>query len=140
MPYRFEETVDLSEQLKGFEDIVEVKECSVVGGLTEFGIDTYQLKFKLKIEIIVEDAISLKLVPYTIESEAEELYSTDDSYTDATIIEGQTLDTTEAYVTSILVEKPSTYTLCEFESDEEPVEDEDEEKVNPAFASLKDFL
>lgn len=140
MPYHFEETIDLSETLNGLEDIVETKECEVKGSLTELGIDTYLLRFNSKIELIVQDSVSLELVPYVVESEAEEVYTTDDSYSDATIITNQTLDITEAVVTSILVTKPVVYTTHEFENDEECIEEEEEEQINPAFASLKDLL
>lgn len=136
-PYHFEETLDLSCLLNGIEDIKESKECYVKGCLTELDTDTYNLKFSLKIELILVDAVSLELVPYQIESEAEEIYTTNTSYTDATIISKQTLDTTEAYITSILLNKPSCFSNHEFEND---IEETEEDKINPAFASLKDLL
>ena len=100
------------------------------------GDDTYKINFKIKIVLTLEDAISLKQLDYPIEIDAEEIFSTDESDEDAFLIDGITLDTKEAIVANILINKPMSTTVEEFESDE----DLEEEKINPAFASLKDLL
>ena len=137
-PYSFEEELDLSNELNGFEDIKSSSLVSVSYLIKERGIDTYLVKFKIHVDLVLEDSVSLKDVPYTIDTEEEELFTTDDSIDDAFIIEGMTLNTKEAILTNILCEKPMSYTEEEFESD---IDEEDEEdKINPAFASLKDLL
>lgn len=139
MPYSFDESLDLSNELDGFEDIISSKPCEVHTVIKERGIDTYLCTFNIRIEVVMEDSVSLKEVPYTIETTAEEVFSTDDSIDDVFLIDGQTLDTKEAILTNILVNKPMSLTNEEFESDIEEEEPE-ERKINPAFASLKDLL
>ena len=137
-PYSFEEQIDLSNELNGFEDIKSSSLVSVSYLIKERGIDTYLVKFKIHVDLVLEDSVSLKAVSYPIDTEVEELFTTDDSIDDAFIIEGMTLNTKEAILTNILCEKPMSYTEEEFESD---IDEEDEEdKINPAFASLKDLL
>ncbi|MBE6137373.1 MAG: hypothetical protein E7176_03155 [Erysipelotrichaceae bacterium] len=138
MPYSFDESLDLSEELNGFEDIISSKPCEVHTVIKERGVDTYLCIFNIRIEVIMEDAVSLDEVPYTIETIAEEIFSTDDSIEDVFLIEGQTIDTKEAILTNILVNKPMSLTNEEYESDIE--EEPEERKINPAFASLKDLL
>ena len=137
-PYSFEEQIDLSNELNGFEDIKSSSLVSVSYLIKERGIDTYLVKFKIHVDLVLEDSVSLKAASYPIDTEVEELFTTDDSIDDAFIIEGMTLNTKEAILTNILCEKPMSYTEEEFESD---IDEEDEEdKINPAFASLKDLL
>ena len=105
-------------------------------------VDTFLLKLSISIELTLVDSISLKEVSYTVETDAEEIYTTDDSIDDAFFIDGQTLDTKEAILTNILIAKPMSYTLEDDFYDEiegEEIEEE-EEYINPAFASLKDLL
>ena len=136
MPYSYNETIDLSSDLNGLEDIIKSSPCDVSSTIMNRGDDTYKINFKIKIVLTLEDAISLKQLDYPIEIDAEEIFSTDESDEDAFLIDGITLDTKEAIVANILINKPMSTTVEEFESDE----DLEEEKMNPAFASLKDLL
>ena len=141
MPYKFNEVLDLSEDLDGFEDIIKANPCYVEGEIKERGVDTYLFSFNFKIELIMEDSVSLKEISYIIEANAEEIYTTDELIEDGFMIEGQTVDTKEAVLTNVLIAKPMSYTLEEdYEFEEEDFEEEEEEYINPAFASLKDLL
>ncbi len=137
MPYSIEEELDLSEELDGFEDILSSEPCQVKMVIKERGIDTYSIEFDIHIRLWLEDAVSLKSIPYTIETTAEEIFTVDSSIEDAFVITGQTLDTKEAIITNILIQKPMAITEENFESDDS---EEPTEKINPAFASLKDLL
>ena len=137
MPYSFDESMDLSDELTGFEDIISSRPCEVHTVIKERGLDTYLCSFVIRIELIMEDSVSLKEIPYRIETSAEEIFTTDSSIEDAFLIDGQTLDTKESVLTNILIHKPMSVTEEEFLSD---IEEEPEEKINPAFASLKDLL
>ena len=141
MPYHFEEELDLSDELNDFEDIISVSNCKVKGEIRERGTDTYLIHFDINVDLIMQCAVTLEEVPYHIETTADELFSNDETLEEAFSIEGQTIDTSEAVLTNILIAKPMTIVAegVEFESDEEP-EEESEEKINPAFASLKDLL
>ena len=142
MPYKVFEKLDLSADLDNFEDIIRTSNVEVNYEIRERGLDTYLVTFNFKVELIMQCSISLKEVPFTIEGNAEELFSTNDNLEDVFLIEGQTLDTYEAVLTNVLINKPMTVVAegVDFESDEEPEEDTQEEKINPAFAKLKDLL
>lgn len=142
MPYRFEEELDLSEDLDGFEDIISVQPCKVTAEIKERGVDTYLFQFHISMDLEMECAITLQGVPYHIETSADEIFTVDDSIEDAFLIEGQTIDTKEAILTNVLIAKPMTIVAegVDFESDEEPEIEQKAESVNPAFASLKDLL
>ena len=138
LPYRYEEELDLSEELAGFEDILSSSLCHVKGEIHERGFDTYEIEFQIELDLTMACSVTLESVPYHIESTAKELFSTDPSL-EAFPIDGQTLDTKEAVLTNVLIAKPMKVVAPGVEFKDEWEEDE-EETVNPAFASLKDLL
>ena len=142
MPYRCSEELDLKEDLVDFEDIINTSNVHVEYEIRERGIDTYLVEFKYEITLTMQCSITLNEVDYVISEEASEIFTTDSEMEDVFLIEGQTLDTKEAVLTNVLINKPMTVSTegVEFISDEEPTEDIEEEKINPAFAGLKDLL
>ena len=138
-PITCEEEIDLKEDLLGFEDVVDASICKVKTTIHERGDETYLCNFNIHIDLTLKDSVTLKEVPYKIETTAEEIFSTDDSIDDVILIDGITLDTKEAILTAVLIAKPMSYSEETFEDE---IEDEEvqEEKINPAFASLKDLL
>ena len=103
------------------------------------GIDTWLCEFNVKIKLILQDSVSLEEIPYNIDVKSEEIFTKDESIEDATLIEGLTLDTREAIISIILENKPFAQTSHEFNDDIEE-DEEEEDNINPAFASLKDLL
>jgi Predicted metal-binding, possibly nucleic acid-binding protein len=140
MPYSCCEELDLTEELNGFEDIVTVEKIVVNYEIRERGLDTYLVNFSFKADLIMQCAITLQDVPYTILADAEEIFTTDDSIEEAFWIEGQSLDTKEAVLTNVLIHKPMRVIAqgVQFESDEDP--EQEDSSVHPAFAKLKDLL
>lgn len=139
-PYMVEEEIDLSEDLNDFEDIVSSKPCKVKTVIKERGIDTYLVVLDIHQELEIIDSITLEKIPYVIETKAEEIYTTSTDIEDAFVIDGITLDTKEAIVTNILINKPMSVSYSDFEDDDESFDDEEDSNINPAFASLKDLL
>ena len=142
MPYRYSEELDLKEDLVDFEDIIDTSLVHVDYEIRERGIDTYLVEFKYEVTLTMQCSITLNEVDYVISEEGSEIFSTTDEMDDVFLIEGQTLDTKEAILTNVLINKPMTVSTegVEFISDEEPEEDIEEEKINPAFAGLKNLL
>jgi len=141
MPYKFEENLDLKDDLISFEDILDSGLTHVAGVINEVAHDEFEVELNIKVDLILEGAITLARVPFTVKAKAKELFivtKTDDS--SYFMIEGQTLDTKEAVLTNIICNKPMRVVAkgAKFESDIE--EADDEEYLNPAFASLKDLL
>ena len=142
MPYRYSEELDLKDDLVDFEDIIDTSLVHVDYEIRERGIDTYLVEFKYEVTLTMQCSITLEEVDYVISEEGSEIFSTTDEMEDVFLIEGQTLDTKEAILTNVLINKPMTVSTegAEFISDEEPEEDIEEEKINPAFAGLKNLL
>ena len=139
MPHTFYEELDLSDDLNGFEDIISSSLCKINTTIKERGVDTYLCVFKISVNLVLEDSITLEPVDFPINVESSDLFSNDEEYEDAYPIDGYTLDTKDAVVTTILSNKPMAYTNSTYEPEEENNEEE-EEYINPAFASLKDLL
>ena len=138
-PYEYDETLDLSKELNGLEDILSSGLCNIHTAINLAGEEDYVLNFQIEIDLNVQDAISLKEIPLHLDISSKEIYSQDKERDDCTIIEGLTLDTREAIIAAILENKPMVSSNEEFEDEVTDGEDE-EEKINPAFASLKDLL
>ena len=142
IPYRYSEELDLKEELVDFEDIIDTSLVHVDYEIRERGIDTYLVEFKYEVTLTMQCSITLNEVEYVISEEGSEIFSTTDEVEDVFLIEGQTLDTKEAILTNVLINKPMTVSTegAEFISDEEPEEDIEEEQINPAFAGLKNLI
>ncbi len=143
-PHICEEDIDLSEELNGYEDIVRTNPAHVVYKITMLDDSKYMVHMDIKIDIVLESAISLEHIDQIISCSSDEIYMQEPPFeSDINPIDLQTLDTREAVVTNILCEKPMRTIIEgeEFESGEDVLnKEEDTEKVNPAFASLKDLL
>ena len=139
-PYTVDEDLDLTKELNGFEDIISISLVHVHSVVRERGIDTYEISFHITCELTLEDSVSLEPIVYPVDTEADEIFTTDSELEDVFLIDGITLNTKEAVITNILCEKPMSYTLCEFESDPEPDMEEEKSDINPAFAALKDLI
>ena len=138
MPYEYDEQIDLKSDLVGIEDIVDSSICSVHSVIRDRGDGSFKINFKINLTLTLEDAVSLSHIEFPIDIDAEEIFSDDESIEDAFLIEGITLDTKEAILANILINKPMTTSNEDF--NQEIDEEEPEEKINPAFASLKDLL
>jgi uncharacterized metal-binding protein YceD (DUF177 family) len=141
MPFLHEEDLDLSASLNGVEDIISSSICHVKEIVKRLDDNTYEVNQELDIDLILTCAITLEEVPYKIHTKNILIYSKEVSLLDegeSYPIEHDTLDTTDAIITNILCEKPMVVTKdgASFDSEENPEED----KINPAFASLKDLL
>lgn len=141
MPLRETSEIDFSQDLNGFEDVLSSSKALVDETLTQISEDTYNLKASIKITLTLQSAISLKEVPYAIDTVLDVDYTLDKSTedSDAIVIENNTIDTTDAILTEILCQKPMTVTLDGEEFIDEAPED-DTEKINPAFQGLADLL
>ena len=138
-PYEFEEELDLSLELDGFEDIISSSKAKVKSIINQYSQEEYLFDFDIDVDLVVEDSISLKPINLNIKTKGRELFSNNPLREDAFEIIGNTLDTKEAIIMLILSEKPMSSTNEEFTDDTDDFEEEDTD-INPAFASLKDLL
>ncbi len=141
LPLTVDETFDFKEELNGFEDILDSGIANVKETLEQHG-DIYLVKAHINISLTLESCISLKKVPYVVDTDAQFEYissAEQSENSDAIVIENGTIDTREAILTEILCNKPMTVYLDgeEFEDD---IEEDDDDKINPAFSSLADLL
>ena len=142
LPLTLEETFDFSEDLNGFEDILDSSEAVVTETLSQHG-DVFVVKAHIKISLTLESCISLKRVPYVVDTDAVFEYTSNQEVSedsDAIVIEKGTFDTRDAILTEILCNKPMTISLDGEEFEDDVVEVEEEDKINPAFSGLADLL
>ena len=97
MPYSYEETLDLSSDLEGLEDIVKSSPCVIKSTIYDRGDDTYKVSFNIKITLTLEDSITLKHFDFPIDVDAEEIFSTDENNEAAFLIYGITLSYTNIF-------------------------------------------
>ena len=140
LPYEFIDDVDLKDDLIGLEGILDIKSLNVKGKIKSEFNGIYKIGFNLQCILVLECAISLKPVEYEIETSFDEEFSLNEN-DDCFLINGQTLDTKEAIITNLLINKP-VRVIADGESfDDEDDHFEDEETVsNNPFESLKDLL
>lgn len=140
LPYEFIDNVDLKDDLIGLEGILDIKSLNVKGKIKSEFNGIYKIGFDLQCVLVLECAISLKPVEYEIETSFDEEFSLNEN-DDCFLINGQTLDTKEAIITNLLINKP-VRVISDGESfDDEDDHFEDEETVsNNPFESLKDLL
>ena len=139
LPLTEESEIDFSNDLIGLEDILSCSKAKVVETISKQ--DTfYKVDASIKINLVIESAISLKEVPYEIVTNVTFLYTFDKddvSEFDAILIENGVVDTYDAILTEILCNKPMTVCLP---GEEYKNDDDDKDNINPAFASLADLL
>jgi uncharacterized metal-binding protein YceD (DUF177 family) len=140
LPLYEESEFDFSNDLNGFEDILSSSKAAVKETLSKLDDNLYHLNAHIKIDLVLESSITLKKVPYAIDTILDVDYTTQDvTDEDAILVENGTIDTTDAILTEILCQKPMTVRNQgeEFESDSV---EEAKDDVNPAFAGLADLL
>lgn len=141
-PYKEECEYDFNEELNGFEDIKSSSICKTKETIYNIGPDSFRVDLDIEIELMLECAVTLEVLPYKINLSASEYYTFDKETSDNgdfIFVEGQTLDTFEEVLSEILIEKPMKFVKDGIEFEDEII-DEPKEKINPAFASLKDLL
>lgn len=141
LPYSYEEDLDLSEDLVGFEDILAVSSVHVEGTIKELMVDSYQIDMTISCKLTMQCARSLEKVLVDILTSKTEIYSNSIEGEDIIKIDNDTLDTKEAVITNILIEKPMSVVSPNAAFNESDVDnDKEEEYINPAFRGLKDIL
>ena len=142
-PHSENNVYDLSRELDGLEDIVKTGECKTKEVINFIGADSYEVMLDIEIDLVLECSITLKHLPYKLQTKAVEFYTFDKETSDNgdfIFLDGQTLDTKDEIISEILIEKPmvSHDDGAVFEEDLE--EETEDDGVNPAFAGLKDLL
>jgi len=142
MPFSEKSEMDFSKDLNGFEDIIDSSVASVNETLSQITETTFHLNAHIKINLVLESCITLERVPYAIDTILDVDYTTDKNVTDsdAIFIENNTIDTYDAILTEILCQKPMTISNDGEEFEDDVVEDNTEEAINPAFQGLADLL
>ena len=108
-PHQFEETLDLSAEIEGIEDIYEIGPVNITGRINRIGDETYQFTYKLSVKLVLQCALTLDPVDYLFEEDYDEIYSTTerDEYI---LIEKNTIDTKVMAWSNIIIDKPINVT------------------------------
>lgn len=136
-PVLFDESLDLSNELVGFNNIKSVSEAHITGKGYEYEDGRFLFHINIKLDLVLTCAVSLLDVPYQLDLETDEIYAfNNDEDEDIYLIDGQTIDLLPAVMTLILVNIPMRVVKEGYEYESEPVEEE----INPAFLALKDYF
>lgn len=108
-PYFFEETLDLSAEIEGIEDIYEIGPVNITGSINRLDDETYQFTYKLSVKLVLQCALTLDPVEYLFEEDYDEIYSTQES-DDYILIEKNTIDTYQMAWSNIIIDKPINVT------------------------------
>lgn len=136
----FEETIDFNDKIDLFDDILGISKVEIDGEYEIYDNEEFVFYMNIKCELLLACAITLKEVPFKIDIEVEEVFST---YQDNNnhFIEGITVDLLPIVWSNIILEKPMRI-LSEnaYENyEEKPALVAEEDSENNAFASLKQY-
>ena len=99
-PHKEECEYDFNEELDGFEDVKSSDRAKVIETIANIGPDSYKVDLDIEINLMLECAVTLEVLPYKIKTKASEYYTFDkETYDngDFILVEGQTLDTREEF-------------------------------------------
>jgi len=104
--FSFEVDFDLAKEIKRI-DLLGVNRCYIVGHITEPQRDYFLVKLHFDIELVMACAVSLEEVIYPLEFSQEVIYSyEEDEDSDNYLIERDTLDLDQAFITEIVLNLP----------------------------------
>ncbi len=135
----FEGTVDFSSYLENT-DIIKISPVKISGSFEIYDDDLYEFFLNIRCTLTLACAITLVEVPYEIDIDVEEVFTTDknDEYNN---IDGITIDLLPIIWSNIILEKPMRVLSKEayLNQEEETSDLEVEEDINQAFANLKNY-
>lgn len=137
-PITFDEVLNLENDIVGYNGCKAISPVSVAGEGHEFEEGRFIFDMKIKCSLTLTCAITLEDIEYPMEIEAKEIFAfSNEEDEDLYLIQGQTIDLTTAIITNIIVNTPIKVVKegAQLENDFE-----EEEKINPAFASLAEYL
>ncbi len=108
-PYNFEETLDLSAEIEGIDDIYEIGPVNITGSINRVGDETYQFVYNVHAKLVLQCALTLDPVEYEFNEDYDEIYSTTES-DDYILIEKNTIDTYVMAWSNIIIDKPINVT------------------------------
>lgn len=112
-PFTFEGTYDFHKYIENISDILDIKDVKVSGVGQNVHDDRYVFDLIIDTVLILEDAVTLDPIEYSMHIETSEVFDFNDD--EVNIIEKNTIDLENVVWENILVEKPMRYTKSEDE-------------------------
>lgn len=123
--------LNLNELIQDNHHIKSITRCHVSGEF-EFKLEELIANLEVKVDLVLESTRTLKDVKYPLEFNLDLIFGTS---RDSDYILEDKIDLNELVYGHILVYKPTTV----YNEGEEPLVEEKQKKVNPAFSELKDL-
>ncbi len=134
----YNDTLELNDDIVGFNGCKSISAVSISGDGKVIDKDKFEFRFNIKASMVLTCAVSLLDVNYDIDLNCEEIFAFDNSDNDDyNIIDGQTIDLKDVVITNIIINIPMKIVKEGYENLND--NDENVEKINPAFASLADY-
>ena len=135
----FSEVLDLSSYLEN-SDILKISPVEVSGSFEIYDNSLYEFDIDIKCTLTLACAISLEEVPYEMDIQVEEVFTSDvnDEYN---TIKGITIDLSPIIWSNIILEKPMRILSKNAYENYNPKtpDSTDDERINKAFADLKNY-
>lgn len=137
-PVVFDETLDLSNEIVGFNGVKNISLVHVSGNGYEYEENHFLFRMNIDALLTLTCAITLEDVPYSISLDVEEIFGYDqEDDLDINLIDGQTIDLIPSILTNIIVNIPMRV-VKDGAVHNDDIEEKDE--INPAFASLAEYF
>lgn len=136
-PVTYDFALDVKDELIGFNGLKDISNVRVVGNGHEFDEGKFIFRFNVLCDLTMPCSISNEELVHHLDLDCEEIFAFDNEEDeDINLIDGQTIDLHDVIVTNIVVNIPMKVT----KEGVTYTEEEDEDYINPAFASLKEYL
>lgn len=141
-PIEINEEIDFSEYAYRINDLKSMSKVKVKGQGYEMNEDEYVFSLDIKASLVLQCAVSLEDVDYDLSFHVDEVFVKEASEDDleANVIEGNTINLLDAVVDDVVLNVPMKVVKKGYENIFKSEKEKDEEKINPAFESLKDFF
>jgi uncharacterized protein len=135
---KFKAVIDFTEDIKGT-DILAISPVEVSGDYEVYDNSEFIFYIDIKCTLTLECAITLKEVPYELDIQVEEVFSTEEDE-ESNTIEGITIDLLPIIWSNIILEMPmrvvSENAYDNFELDNTEFDDDE---IENAFSNLKNL-
>ena len=136
---KFKAVIDFTEDIKGT-DILAISPVEVSGDYEVYDNSEFIFYIDIKCTLTLECAITLKEVPYELDIQVEEVFSTEEDE-ESNTIEGITIDLLPIIWSNIILEMPmrvvSENAYDNFELDNTEFDDDE---IENAFSNLKNLM
>lgn len=141
-PIVINEEIDYTPCFNRLNDVKSMSKVKVNGYGYQMNDEEYVFSLDISASLIMQCAVTLEDVPYELSFHTDEVFVKNalDDDIESNIIEGNTIDLLEAVIDDVALNVPMKVVKKGHENEFPTTKEKEEDTVNPAFESLKDFF